>query len=231
MKNSTTIVTALYDIGREGIDAAFRRSFDSYKECFARLLKVETPMVVFCDKSLEGFVRKERGGLPLRIVIKPKEEFKTKFPFWDQVQKIRKNKEWKTQASWLEHSPQSSLEYYNPIVMSKQFLLNDSAILNPFNTNYFFWVDAGISNTVGNPTQWFNNDMFDKITIGLQNRMLFLAYPYDGKHEVHGFKKNAMDNFSSEVTNRVLRGGFFWGRQSCNPCLQLGVLFFTIFNT
>ena len=37
---------------------------------------------------------------------------------------------------------------YNPIVQSKMFMLNDASIMNPFDTEYHFWVDAGITNTV-----------------------------------------------------------------------------------
>jgi hypothetical protein len=32
--------------------------------------------------------------------------------------------------------------------MSKVFLLNDARILDKFNSDYLFWIDAGISNTL-----------------------------------------------------------------------------------
>ena len=37
---------------------------------------------------------------------------------------------------------------YNPLVMSKVFLLNDAKIMDKFNSENLFWIDAGISNTV-----------------------------------------------------------------------------------
>ncbi|NCX92920.1 MAG: hypothetical protein EBX03_15305, partial [Rhodobacteraceae bacterium] len=58
------------------------------------------------------------------------------------------SEKWLNQAGWLQNSPQAVNEWYNPIVQSKMFLLNDVTIWNPFNTDYFFWLDAGITNTV-----------------------------------------------------------------------------------
>ena len=37
---------------------------------------------------------------------------------------------------------------YNPLVMSKVFLLNDAKIMDNFNSDYMFWIDAGLTNTV-----------------------------------------------------------------------------------
>jgi len=59
-------------------------------------------------------------------------------PFWDKTHEIRNNSNWLNQAGWLSGSPQAVLEYYNPIVQSKMFMLNDVTIWNPFNTEYFF---------------------------------------------------------------------------------------------
>ena len=50
--------------------------------------------------------------------------------------------------TWLKDSAQGSLELYNPLVMSKMFLLHDAKILDKFNSNSLFWIDAGLTNTV-----------------------------------------------------------------------------------
>jgi hypothetical protein len=56
---------------------------------------------------------------------------------------FRNKPEWKNRAGWLPESPQSKLEMYNPLVMTKIFWMKDVAKLNPLNTTYFLWVDAG----------------------------------------------------------------------------------------
>ena len=58
------------------------------------------------------------------------------------MQKIRNRPDWKNQAAWLAASPQSSLEFYNPLVMSKLRLTRDVARWNPFNTEGFLWIDG-----------------------------------------------------------------------------------------
>src|SRR5690606_9739408 len=101
--------------------------------------------------------------------------------------------------------------YYNPIVQSKMFLLNDAAIWNPFDTEYFIWLDAGITNTV--PIDLFTNGRaLDKIT-PLLSEFLFLSYPYDATDEIHGFDFNAINKYAGETVKYVCRGGLFGGKK------------------
>ena len=142
-----TIVTGLIDIGRGDLDTGFQRSFDHYLESFAKLLALDYPMVIYVDPENEEFVRSHRGDKPTHIIHKTKEDLE-RFAFFDQIQTIRNKEEWKSQAEWLSRSTQANLEHYNPIVMSKFFWLNDATIFNPFDTDQFLWIDAGIANTV-----------------------------------------------------------------------------------
>ena len=93
--------------------------------------------------------------------------------FWDRTQKIRTSEKWIEQASWLKDSPQAKYQWYNPIVMSKMFFLNDVTIWNPFDTEYFFWLDAGITNTVRHDLLSEQN-AFEDIT-KYSNPFLFLS--------------------------------------------------------
>ena len=70
------------------------------------------------------------------------------FDFYEKIQNIRTNPDWYNQSGWLKDSTQAKLEMYNPLVMSKMFMLNNVTIWNPFQSEYFFWIDAGITNTV-----------------------------------------------------------------------------------
>src|SRR5690606_497911 len=132
------------------------------------------------------------------------------FPFYEQVQKIRTDEKWYNYAGWLPDSTQAKLELYNPLVMSKQFFLNDATHFNFFDTKYFLWIDAGIANTIGDPTHYLDKD-FERRIIGDMNKMLYVAFPYDGTLEVHGFEKNAMNNYAGSETKFVCRGGIFGG--------------------
>lgn len=212
MKNDLTLVTALFDIGRDSINPGFSRSFQHYLDCFKRLLDLNIPTVVFCDEKVHKFITDNYpSDRNIRIIKKTLDDLRN-FPFFDAVQKIRNDENWKNISGWLPDSPQSSLEFYNPIVMSKQFFLNDASIFNFFDTKYFAWIDAGIANTVHIEGYFGNGDFVQKLISTMENdKMCYIAFPYDGEVEVHGFEKNALNRYAGEDTRMVVRGGFFGG--------------------
>lgn len=212
-KSDITFVTALYNLKRDTLQEGFNRSMDQYYEAFLPLLKQDINLVIYCDKEVSDFVWKHRKSENTKVIIKD-----INFPFKEQVDKIRNDKEWYSQAGWLEQSPQAKLEYYNPLVMSKQFWLNDTSIHNYFGSRYFFWIDAGINNTI-NIDHFFKQPDFEYKLIQdvKNNKMLYVAFPYDGQNEVHGFKKEGMNRFAGTDTEYVCRGGFFGGmREAIN---------------
>jgi hypothetical protein len=210
MKSNLTLVTCLFDIKRGDLpDDGFGRSFDHYKECFKRLLHTELPMVIFCDSDVEEMVWEIRSRDNTHLVHKSLDDIRN-FPFYEQTNRLRQEEEWRQRAGWIPNSPQSQLELYNPLVMTKQFFLNDAAIFDPFNTKYFLWIDGGISNTIGDPCNYFTTDFSRRLTKQM-NKMLYVCFPYDGNVEVHGFPKEDFDRIAGEPTTRVARGGMFGG--------------------
>jgi hypothetical protein len=98
---------------------------------------------------------------------------------------------------------------YNPIVMSKMFLLNDASILDPFNSTHLIWVDGALTNTVHEGYFWH-----DKVLQNVPeffNKFSFVCFPYDGKVEIHGFEYQKMCEYAEDEVNKVARGGIFGG--------------------
>jgi len=208
--SSLTVVSGLINIGRGEMGTSFARSFDHYKETFAKLLKTTTaPMFLYISPDLEELVWQYRDRSNTSIKYVTASDLK-RMPFYDQIQKIRTDPQWYKQKGWLEESTQARLELYNPLVMSKMFWLNDATIFNPFNTKYFLWIDGGIANTV-NPT--LLGEKFEKTVIRhMEDSALFLCFPYDADGEIHGFKASEMNRYAhGSVVNRVARGGLFGG--------------------
>lgn len=57
-------------------------------------------------------------------------------------------------SGWLMNAPQAKLPGYNPLVMSKVYLLRDAARANYWGARYHLWMDAGHFCAVEqNPTQ------------------------------------------------------------------------------
>lgn len=217
MNTDITFVTGLFDIGRHSLKGGFERDFSHYIQNFVRLLKGlnDKNLVVYIQPEHEHIVWEHRSRENTRTIVKDLNYLKD-FPFFDQVQKIRTSKKWRAQSGWITDSPQSALELYNPLVMSKQFMLNDVTLFNFFDTQYFAWVDAGIYNTVNIGEYLSEEGMLDKLICNME-KMLYICFPYDGTVEVHGFSKPAFDRYagSGVPTNRVARGGFFGGTKDC----------------
>ncbi len=208
-----TIVTGIWDLGRELAGSGFERSFDHYRTRFAQLLATDVPMVVFGDPALRDFVLEARGDRLTDFRERPASHFRERFDFYSRVQTIRQDPAWLAQASWLPASPQASLELYNPMVMSKMFMLNDATIWNPFESTHLAWLDGGITNTVH--AGYFTHDHVLSKVSQLLDRFFFVSFPYEGGGEVHGFARSGMRQYCREDSTFVCRGGFFGGHRDC----------------
>jgi hypothetical protein len=204
-----TIVTGLWNINRVG------RDFSHYVENFKKFLEIPVNMFVYIQKEYEHLVWECRSKENTFVKIYELEDVKRMYaPFWDKTKSIREDPKWLNQTGehgWLKNSPQAVLEWYNPIVQSKMFFLNDVAIWNPFDSKYFVWLDAGITNTVYEK-YFTENRVFDNINEHLDS-FLFLSYPYESSGEIHGFDFEQMNRYSKNKVEYVCRGGLFGGRK------------------
>jgi hypothetical protein len=202
-----TIVTGLWDIKRNELTEGWARSYDHYLEKFLQLLEVDCNMIIFGDSELEKFVFSKRSPKNTQFIFRNLSWFKGEF--YNKIQEIRTNPNWYNLAGWLKDSTQAKLEMYNPLVMSKMFLLHDAVILDKFDSQKLFWLDAGIANTV-NMGYFTHDKVLNKIE-NLFNRFTFIAFPYEADREIHGFDIDSMTEIVGQRVNKVCRGGFFGG--------------------
>ena len=206
--SKVTLVTGLWDIKRSELQEGWNRSFeDHYVRKFKQLLEAPCNMIIYGEKSLGEEVFKVRKKENTLFIERGLDWFKSNF--FDKIQEIRQDSEWYNQAGWLKDSTQASLEMYNPLVMSKPFLLHDAKIFDKFNSEYMFWIDAGITNTV-HPGYFTHDNVLDKLTKYI-NKINFIAFPYKAEKEIHGFSYPAINRFAGDTVDLVGRGGFFGG--------------------
>ena len=220
---SVTLVTGLWDIGRGNLQEGWSRSYEYYLEKFQQLLQVENNMIIFGDEELQKFVSQHRKQENTQFILRNLDWFKNN-QYYDKIQKIRNNSNWFSQVGWLENSTQSKLEMYNPLVMSKMFLLHDAKILDNFNSEYMFWIDAGITNTV-HPGYFTHDKVLDKLPKQIKD-FHFICFPYETNSEIHGFRYNEMVYYSGKEVNRVARGGFFGGKK--NLISELNTIYYSL---
>ncbi len=139
--NKITLVTGIWDIGRGELTEGWSRSYKHYLDKFEQLLKVEENLIIYGDAELRTFVNERRPQETTQFIERPLKWF-TSSEFFPMIQKIRTNPEWYGQVGWLQESTQCRLENYNPLVMSKMFLLHDAKIMDRFDSEYLFWIDG-----------------------------------------------------------------------------------------
>jgi len=208
--NKITLVTGLWDIGRGDLQEGWSRSFQHYLDKFQQLLQVDVNMIIFGDEELEKFVSENRRNENTQFVRRELSWFKNN-DFYDKIQKIRTNPDWYNQVGWLTESTQSKLEMYNPLVMSKIYLLHDAKILDKFNSEYMFWIDAGLTNTI-HPGYFTSDKVLDKLPKLVKN-FHFVCFPYETTSEIHGFKYQELCELAGKPVNMVARAGFFGGKK------------------
>lgn len=207
--SNVTIVTGIWDIKREELSEGWSRTFQHYLDHLSNLMKADNNMIVYIEEEYKSFVEERRSKSNTLIVVRELEWFKSNQPIFDYIQKIRTNPDWYNQSGWLPDSTQAKLEMYNPIVMSKVFLLNDASILDPFDSTHLVWVDGALTSTVHEGYFW-KDKVIDKLNKYF-DKFSFVCFPYDGKVEIHGFKYNEICEYSSGEVNKVARGGIFGG--------------------
>jgi hypothetical protein len=221
-----TLVTGLWNIGRDQLNEGWSRSYQHYLEKFSQLLSIDCNLIIFGDSELEQFVKEKRNPSKTQFILRDLSWFKNN-EYYDKIQKIRQNPEWYNQVGWLTDSTQSKLEMYNPLVMSKVFLLHDAKILDRFNSEYMFWIDAGLTNTV-HPGYFTHDKVLDKLTKYVDN-FHFICFPYRTNTEIHGFKYGEMLRFTnSSVVDKVARGGFFGGKKE--SISQINNIYYSLLN-
>jgi hypothetical protein len=206
--SNITLVTGIWDIGRGELTEGWSRPYQHYLDKFEKLLEVEENLIIFGDEELKEFVFKRRSTENTQFITRPLSWF-TNSEFFDKIQKIRNDDNWRSRAGWLSESTQARLENYNPLVMSKVFLLHDAKIMDQFNSEYMFWIDGGLTNTV-HPGYFTHDKVLDKLSKYI-SKFSFICFPYDAENEIHGFEYNKLNSIAGDKVTKVARGGFFGG--------------------
>jgi hypothetical protein len=205
-----TLVTGLWNIKRDGLSEGWSRSFQHYLDKFEQLLQVDNNMIIFGDSELESFVFERRDRKNTMFITRSQDWFKNEF--YNKIQEIRTNPNWYNQAGWLSESTQAKLDLYNPLVMSKVFLLNDAKIMDSFDSEQMFWIDAGLTNTV-HPGYFTHDKVLNKLS-KYTNKFSFVCFPYEANTEIHGFTYDNINQIAGTKVDMVARGGFFGGPKS-----------------
>jgi len=123
--NSTTCVSCYFPV-----DSKYgNKSKNKYTEWLTNTLDVKCPYVFFTNKESVDLIKKYRKDLPTHYIICEIADFHT-YKYKDRL------------ITHPKHSPSVEL---NLIWNEKLFMIQKAAELNPFHSEWFVWIDAGIS--------------------------------------------------------------------------------------
>jgi len=193
--SKVTLVTGIWDIGRGGLGEGWSRPYQHYLDKFEKLLEVDVNMIIYGDKELEDFVYSKRDRSNTQFIQRDMSWFRNS-EFFGKIQNIRNNPNWYNQVGWLKESTQSKLENYNPLVMSKVYLLNDAKIMDRFDSEYLFWIDGGLTNTV-HPGYFTHDKVLDKLSKYI-SKFSFVCFPYEANTEIHGFNYERLNHLAGD---------------------------------
>jgi len=144
MKN-VTLVSCLFNIKREGMDG---RMWNDYLKWFEITLKLNVPMVLFISKDIQNFVEERRLKIPTEVYIQTIEEIPYAY-LNDQILKILESDEYKNKISDPERI-ECKYPLYSIVQFSKFKWLEKAIEEDHFDSDYFFWIDAGASRFIEN---------------------------------------------------------------------------------
>jgi len=139
---------------------------EKYNTWFTNTLSINCPYVFFTDKENIELIKSFRKDLPTHYVICDIKDFYA-YPLKDKMRK-----HWK-------HCPSVEL---NVIWNEKVFMVQKASEINPFNSEWFFWIDAGmcVYRMMKPPNNYINEKLINSLP---KDKFIYsrsdLLLPYD----------------------------------------------------
>lgn len=159
--SAITLVTAFFPL------SSSKHSVESYTEWLHSFFsRIETPVVVYTTPAYANVILAARGTLPIYLSVEYSTPFDTAPLRGLEAQYYGK-----------QHDIDRERDHHNgglyAVWNAKAALVNRSIELNPFSSDYFFWVDAGCFREVNHPFRhWPDVAKVEQIFQGRQDMPL-----------------------------------------------------------
>lgn len=128
-----TIVSGFYKV-----ESGKKHSVSDYNKWLATFLRsVDLPIVFYCAPSMRAFISELRGQKPITIIS----NFET--PFDMPPLASRGGREWAVAQHAIDPEKHVHVPDVYGVWTAKPWIVKQAAELNPYDSEYFFWVDAG----------------------------------------------------------------------------------------
>ena len=197
---NTTMVTAFFDINRE--TKGDGRKLDDYLNWIKKTLQLNCNLFIVTEEKFVDFMKQHRPKEYTTYIKVDTLENAQYYKYREQMIKILESEDYKKKIKH-PNRVECKLPEYNIIQYSKFGWLKDAININPFQSEYFFWMDIGISRfflDVDIKKPFPNN----KNIIKAENKFIIQC-----RQDIHNYPYNE-DYFIWDSAN-LLIGGIFGG--------------------
>ena len=136
------MVTAFFDINRE--KKGDGRSINEYLQWIKKTLQLNCNMFIVTESKFVNFMKEHRPNNYKTFIKEDKLENAQYYKYRERIIKILESDEYKRKIAY-PNRVECKLPEYNIIQYSKFGWLKDAIKENPFESEYFFWMDIGLS--------------------------------------------------------------------------------------
>lgn len=207
---NTTIVTAIFDIGRDNWDN-FTMSYHTYLMWMRNILFLDTNMVIYTEdkfkKQIIEFRKEVDPNLEKTIiVIEPLDKIEGYKKFYEPLNSLMSSEEFKGKIQF--DVPEMTKPLYNVVMFAKLFYILDSYRRDLFETDLFVWADAGVLRN-DKPELGISWPDTQKINELDNNKVTFFCHhPYVRVGEDH-YEQHALSQM------RYIQGGSIFVPKGC----------------
>lgn len=180
MIKTTTIVTALFDIGRDKW-SNYGLSYHTYMMWMKNLLYFDTNMVIYTEEKFKNFIIEQRKKIDNNlektiIIIDNLENLDTYKLFYKKVKDLMEDVDFKNKKHF--NVPEMTEPLYNIIIFNKLYFIKNAIENKYFNSDMFIWCDAGVlrDNNFEHKKEFPN---VEKINQGYNDKVTFFSHQID----------------------------------------------------
>lgn len=242
VKNSSvTLVTSLFNLS--DINRQDDRNWEDYLKWFCKTLNINCNFLIFTESDVVEVIKKSRN-LSDTLIVESSLEQTPYYYLKETIQKILDSDFYKLNMKDIGRV-ECNDAIYSVIQYSKFKWLSEASKINPFNSQYFFWVDAGISRFL-RPQDYkskfpsldaieqlnniddtfvvqYNNDYYKDLT---DTRILPKSYFWDSRSFICGSMFGGNSTAVIEMENEIDKVMNFMIKNRCinNEQIALGYL-------
>lgn len=197
-----TVVTALYNIGREDWPD-YKRNWQEYLDYFKNTLSLKCKFVIYADSFTYDFVINERKKIDpdmnyTKVIYKEFNQL-PKFYLKERIDDIMSSSDYRN-GLVDPNPPEYNNSNYVVLILSKMFLVEDAIDKNFYNTDYYMWLDASIRHNHFKPEDKFklypNPSKINDVS-GI--RILCRIQPEESDLDIKSFYKSHKNRFGAGV--------------------------------